>query len=241
MPAQSPTLSPTLSAITAGLRGIVLGNAGFDLADEVGADVRALGEDAAAKTREDRDERAAEREADERLYRVMQPFVHEVRRTVRGTQQKPVEAGDAEQPEPDDEHAGDRAAAERDRERFVQARARGFGRAHVRAHRHVHPDVSRKAGEDRSDGESTRGGAPQRPPDDDEQEQADDTDRQVLAIEVGLRAGLDGSGDLAHPVVAGGLRHDPSDRHDAIGDRGNGADQREDEFYRHVNLPKPCG
>ena len=81
----------------------------------------------------------------------------------------------------------------------------------------------------------------QRPPDDDEQQHADDADRQVLAIEIGLRAGLDGGGDLAHPLVAGGLRHDPSDRHDAIGNRGNGADQREDEFYRHVNLPKPCG
>ena len=48
---------------------IVLGDAGFDLADEVGADVRALGEDAAAQTREDRDQRAAEGEADERVQR----------------------------------------------------------------------------------------------------------------------------------------------------------------------------
>jgi hypothetical protein len=42
MPAQSPTLSPTLSAMVAGLRGVVLGDAGLDLADEVGADVGAL-------------------------------------------------------------------------------------------------------------------------------------------------------------------------------------------------------
>ena len=34
---------------------VVLGNAGFDLADEVGADVSALGEDAAAQPGEDRD------------------------------------------------------------------------------------------------------------------------------------------------------------------------------------------
>ena len=45
---------------------IVLGNAGLDLADEVGADVGALGEDAAAQAREDRDQRAAEGEADQR-------------------------------------------------------------------------------------------------------------------------------------------------------------------------------
>ena len=46
---------------------VVLGDAGFDLADEVGTDVRALREDAAAQAREDRDQRAAEGEADEGL------------------------------------------------------------------------------------------------------------------------------------------------------------------------------
>ena len=48
---------------------IVLGNAGFDLADEVGADVGALGEDAAAETGEDRDQRGAEAERDQRVDR----------------------------------------------------------------------------------------------------------------------------------------------------------------------------
>ena len=41
---------------------VILGNAGFDLADEVGADVGALGEDAAAKSGENRDQRGAEAE-----------------------------------------------------------------------------------------------------------------------------------------------------------------------------------
>ena len=52
-----------------GVARIVFGNAGFDLADEIGADVGALGEDAAAQSREDRDQRAAEGEADERVQR----------------------------------------------------------------------------------------------------------------------------------------------------------------------------
>ena len=82
MPAQSPTLSPTLSAITAGIARIVLRNAGLDLAHEVGADVGALGEDAAAQPREDRDQRAAEGEAHQRLDRVMHAFLHEPGRTV---------------------------------------------------------------------------------------------------------------------------------------------------------------
>ena len=46
---------------------VVLGDAGLDLADDVGADVGALGEDAAAQTGEDGDQRAAEAEADERV------------------------------------------------------------------------------------------------------------------------------------------------------------------------------
>ena len=50
-----------------GLRGIVLGDAGLDLADQVAADVGALGEDAAAETGEDRDQRGAEAERDQRV------------------------------------------------------------------------------------------------------------------------------------------------------------------------------
>ena len=45
---------------------VILGNAGFDLADQVGADVGALGENATAEARKDRNQRAAECEPDER-------------------------------------------------------------------------------------------------------------------------------------------------------------------------------
>ena len=44
---------------------IVFGDAGFDLADQVGADVSRLGEDPAAQTREDRDQRGAEGKGDQ--------------------------------------------------------------------------------------------------------------------------------------------------------------------------------
>ena len=53
--------------MVAGLRGSSSGNAGFDLADEIAADVGALGEDAAAETGEDRDQRGAEAERDQRV------------------------------------------------------------------------------------------------------------------------------------------------------------------------------
>ena len=50
-----------------GIARIVLRNAGLDLADEIAADVGALGEDAAAETGEDRDQRGAEAERHQRV------------------------------------------------------------------------------------------------------------------------------------------------------------------------------
>jgi hypothetical protein len=42
MPATSPTLSPTLSAITAGYAGVVLGNPKLDLAGQIRRDIGGL-------------------------------------------------------------------------------------------------------------------------------------------------------------------------------------------------------
>ena len=64
MPAQSPTLSPTLSAMTAGLRDR-LQECRLHFADQVGTDVGTLGEDTAAETGKDGDEGAAEAETNE--------------------------------------------------------------------------------------------------------------------------------------------------------------------------------
>ena len=50
----------------------------------------------------------------------------------------------------------------------------------------------------------------------DEQHDADDGDRRVLAIEVGRGACLDGRGDFLHARVAGGLLDDPADREHAV-------------------------
>ena len=48
-----------------GVARVVFGDTGLDLADEVGADVGGLGEDAAADPQEQREQRATEPEADE--------------------------------------------------------------------------------------------------------------------------------------------------------------------------------
>ena len=106
---------------------VVFGDAGFDLADQVGADVGRLGEDAAADSQEQRQQRAAEAEADQ-----------DGRCGV-------LEDGDddrgAEQAEADGEHAGHAAGAEGDLQgrghRSSLGRRRG---ADVALRRQAHAD-----------------------------------------------------------------------------------------------------
>ena len=116
-----------------GVARVVLRDARLDLADEVGTDIRTLGEDAATEAREDGDQRAAEGETDQGTQRhlVAHDRDHEL-----------VVEGDADQPETHDQHAGDRAALEGDLQRGVQAVVGCLGGAHVRAHRDVHADVA---------------------------------------------------------------------------------------------------
>ena len=122
---------------------------GLDLADQVGADVGGLGEDAAAETGEDGDQRAAEAEADQRVDGLLVGEVDQ--------HQRAVVAGDAEQRQADDEQAGDRAALEGDVERGRDAAAGRLGDAGVGAHRDVHADEAGGAGEHAADHEADRG------------------------------------------------------------------------------------
>ena len=123
---------------------VVFGDTGFDLADEVGADVGRLGEDAAADSQEQREQRATEPESDQdRRARVLED--HD-------------DHGGAEQAEADGEHAGDTAGAERDLERLRhRSAARGRRGAHVAAHREAHADEPGEARQEATEHE--RGGA----------------------------------------------------------------------------------
>ena len=194
MPAQSPTLSPTLSAIVAGIARIVLGNARFDLADEVGADVGALGEDAAAETGEDRDQRGAEAERDQR---VDDDAVGH--RVAERTGEHPVVDGDAEQREAGDQKSGHRARLEGDVEAAGERLGRRLGGAHVGPHRDVHADEARRAGQDRADQEADRHRPRQQQAEDDEDDHADCGDGGVLALQIGLRAFAHRGGNFLHP------------------------------------------
>ena len=206
-----------------GVARVVLGDARLELADEVGADVGALGEDAAAEPGEDRDQRAAEAEPDEGAHRVLLADT--------AGAQHAVVAGDAEQTQPDHEDAGDGAALEGDVERRRDAAARGLGDAGVRAYRDVHADVARRGRQDGADEEAERLLPAERARHRvREQEQRgdhdrDDADRAVLPIQVRVRTLLDRRLDLAHALVAGGLLEDPRREVQAVRDGGETADK----------------
>ena len=114
---------------------IVLGDTGLDLADQVGADVGGLGEDAAAESREDRDQRASEGQTDQMVDGLCL-------RDVEARGEDPVVAGDAEQAETDHEQARHRAGTEGDLEGRPEPVLGRLGGADIRAHRDVHADES---------------------------------------------------------------------------------------------------
>jgi hypothetical protein len=79
---------------------------------------------------------------------------------------------------------------------------RGGGGADVGAHRDVHADEARDARQDRADDEADHRNDAERHAHQHGDDDADDGDGGVLALEIGLRAFLDGAGDFLHPLIA---------------------------------------
>ena len=201
--------------------GVVLGDPRLDLADQVGADVGGLGEDAAAEAGEDRDQRAAEAEADQRVDGLLVGAA--------GEDQDAVVAGDAEQRQADDQHAGDRAALEGDVERRRDAAAGRLGDPGVGAHRDVHADEAGRAGERAADHEADRGLVVLQEPEHDRDRHGDRGDDHVLAVEVGLGALLDGARDFLHALVAGRLGEQALGDDESVENGRPCADERDDD------------
>src|SRR3954463_9411818 len=196
MPAQSPTLSPTLSAITAGLRGSSSGMPASTLPTRSAPTSAALVKmppPSRAKTqirkappaerREAGDRGPPEAEPDERVYRVL--LLHA------GRQQDPVVAGHAEQREARDEQAGDGAALEGAVERRRYAAGGRLGHARIHPVRHVHSDEAGGGREGATDEEADRGADVESDREHDRQDHGDAADDRVLALQVGAGALLD--------------------------------------------------
>ena len=91
--------------------------------------------------------------------------------------QQQVVAGDAEQPEPDDEQAGDGARFERDVERRLEAVLGRSGGTHVGADGDVHADEAGRCRQTGAD-EEAEGAAPAELVVEAEQQERDDRDER---------------------------------------------------------------
>ncbi len=189
-----------------GVARVVLGDAGLDLADQVGADVGGLGIDAAAHTGEERDRAGAHREAGDDLTELGEAGVAE--------QELPLpdeDRSDAEEAEGRHGESHHRAAGEGDTERGgLPAGARGFGRAHVGLGGRGHAGPARRDGAESADHVRDAGagadGEAEQHGDDEEEGQKD----RVLALEEGHGAELDLLGEVLHRLRARGLADDPT-------------------------------
>ena len=209
---------------------IVLGNARLDLAHQIGPDVGALGEDAAAQARKNRDQRTAEGQPHQRMQRMV---------GAGHLQHDQVVAGHAQQTQPDHQQPGHRATAKCHLQRRIQAQAGGMRRTHVGTHRDVHADETGETRKHRADRETAGSGPVEGDAEQQEQHYADHADGGVLTVQVSLRAGLDGRRNLLHALVTGRLRHDPAHHRQAIhdGQRTGTNGQPQSKIRRHTFLP----
>ena len=176
MPAQSPTLSPTLSAITAGLRGSSSGMPASTLPTRsapTSAPLVKMPPPRRAKTEISEPPKPRPTSASTASLSCASKIAGE----------DAVVAGDAEQRQADDEHAGDGAAAERDaaapgRCRRGRPRPRARSRAPTRSCRCSRPPPDRMPPISEADRDVDVLDDDQR----DEQDDADDRDRRVLAV-----------------------------------------------------------
>src|SRR5512133_3589619 len=199
--------------------GVILRNTGLDLTDQVGTDVSALGEDTAAQTGKDGDQRSAETEADQLCDHVLDRCArHQLG-------QDHVVTGNAQQSQTNHQHTGDGATLEGNVECFVDTGFCRFGGAHIGANRNEHADESGQSGEDRTDGKTNGGLGTESSKQGHEHDRSDHGDDGILALHVGAGAFLDGSGDLFHPIIALRQAQDPLCRNQPVDNRCGSAGQ----------------
>ena len=222
MPAQSPTLSPTLSAITAGLRGSSSGMPASILptmSAPTSAPLVKMPPPRRAKTEISEPPKP----------RPMSASTASLVSTSKPDGEDAVVARHAEQGEAGDEHPGDGAAAEGDVERRADTAARRLGHAGVGAHGHVHADEARGRRGEAADEEADRHLDVLQRDEGDEEDHADDGDGPVLTAQVRRGSLLDRRRQATHDLVAGGQREEGATRDQAVHDGGRRADQRDDD------------
>ena len=113
--------------------------------------------------------------------------------------------------------------------------ARRLRRSHVGANRYEHADVAREARKDSADREADRGIPVERQSERNEEHDADDRDRRVLAVHVGVGAFLNRCRDLLHAIGPGRASQDPAGHEEPIYDREHGGAQRQPKRYVRIH------
>ena len=209
---------------------VILGDAGLDLADQVGADVSRLGEDAATDAAEQGNRGAAHGEALDGLD------------AVRGATHEVVQDANAEQAHRRDGQAHDRAAEEGDVQRFGSALAvGGNGGTDIRLGGGVHADIAGRARAERAERKGKCRIGTEARIQGDNTDDAEYRETLVLAGHEDHRAEMDLVGDLLDPAFAGrGLQNSCIDKEgrdqacNAEADRKDGCGKHEDFLLTEV-------
>ena len=219
MPAQSPTLSPTLSAMVAGLRGSSSGMPASTLPTR------------SPPTSAPLVKMPPPRRAKIEISEAPKPSATSASTTTRSLALRPRTVGeigevdgDAEQRQTRDQHAGDGAGLEGELKSAGQRRRRRLRGAHVGADRDVHADEAGRARQHRADQEADRDQHAEEVGQQREDHDADDADRHVLALQIGLRAFAHGGRDFLHARIAGIRLQDRCRRPDGVNDRKHSAE-----------------
>ena len=185
---------------------IVFGDAGLDLANQIGADVSGLGEDAAADPGEQRNGRSAHREAPDGGRRIG------INGELGGQEEE--QNTQAQQPEAGHGQAHHRAAVKGHQQRRARALfARRRGSANVGLGGRLHPDQTGQRRGQRAHQKRHAGAKAMLHGQQHRHHQGEDTDLGVLRPQIGHRAQVNLISDGPHEGVAGGLLDDPAIQH----------------------------
>ena len=211
-----------------GIARVVFRNAGLDFTDEIAADVSAFCKDAAAETCEDRNERCAEAQRDKRVDDVAATWLL----AETGCEERVVD-GNTQQRQACNQKAGDRTGLECDVKALGERDRRRLGGSNVGPHRHVHADEACEARQDRANQKSKCLKRPEKQPRQYEDDHADDANRAVLSVEIGLRTFAHGCSDFLHPGIALVGAHHSLGRYECVEDRQRPAGDDPPKYIAH--------
>ena len=181
-----------------GVAGVILRDAGFHLAHHIAANIRTLGEDAAAQARKNRNQRSAEAKRHQRIN-------HRAaigRITTKYRQDQEINSN-TQQRQAGHQHPGDGARFKGDIQPGGERLNRGLRGAEIGAHRHIHADKARSTRKHRAKRKANGHHQAKAPGHQGEKDHAHNGNGAVLPLQIGRCAFLNGESNFLHPRRTG--------------------------------------